>query len=120
MDRILIPDLPLRCRIGVSDQERAEPQDLVADIELSLDLEPAASSDDIGQTVNYQRVGEAMAEVATAQPRKLIETLAEDSARALLARFSIQAVRVRIKKPSAMANFGVPYAAVEIERRRDA
>ena len=99
--------------------ERASLQDLLADIELTLDLRPAGVSDDIDETVNYQMVGEVLSSVAGARERKLIEALAEDAAAELLEKFPVQAVLVRLKKPSAMANFGAPYAAVEIERRRD-
>ena len=119
MDRILIPDFPLSCRIGVTEHERSAEQEVLADIELGLDLRAAALSDDLDETLDYQRVGSALVELARERPRKLIETLAEDAAAELLSRFPVAWVRVRIKKPSAMANFGAPYAAVEIERRRD-
>ena len=119
MDRILIPELPLSCHIGVTEQERAAEQEVLADIELGLDLQPAGRFDSLDETLDYQRVGKTLVDLARARPRKLIETLAEDAAAELLGRFPVAWVRVRIKKPSAMANFGAPYAAVEIERRRD-
>jgi len=119
MDRILIPELPLSCRIGVTERERAAEQEVLADVELGLNLRAAGNSDELDETINYQRVGAALVELARARPRKLIETLAEEAATELLGRFPVDWVRVRIKKPSALVNFGVPYAAVEIERRRD-
>ena len=119
MDHISIPDLPLPCRIGVSEGERAAPQLVLIDVELYLDLAPAARQDDFRKTVDYVAVCEALSETAAARPRALIETLAEDSAAELLRRFPVDRVRLRVRKPSALEDFGAPCAAVEIERGRD-
>ena len=51
MDRILIADLPVSCRIGVPEDERAELQELRVDVELELDIRDASSTDDFEKTV---------------------------------------------------------------------
>ncbi|MEZ5361031.1 MAG: dihydroneopterin aldolase [Bryobacterales bacterium] len=119
MDRILIADLPVRCKIGVPEQERAVEQELRIDLELSLDLRPSGEADDFGRTVDYAAASGLVQRTAAARPRKLIETLAEDIARVALDSMAIEAVRVRIRKPSALVSFGAAYAGVEIERRRN-
>ena len=119
MDRILIADLPVSCRIGVPDNERAEPQQLRIDLELELDVHNAGATDDFEKTVDYAGVSGLVQRTAGAGSRKLIETLAEDVARVTLDSFAIEGVRVRVRKPSALEAFGAAHAGVEIERRRD-
>jgi dihydroneopterin aldolase len=119
MDRILIADLPVNCRIGVPEDERAEAQELRVDVELELDVRCASEADDFEKTVDYAGVSGLVQRTAAARPRKLIETLAEDIARTSLESFAIESVRVRVRKPSALKVFGAAHAGVEIERRRD-
>jgi len=118
MDRILIPDVPVDCRIGVPDGERAAPQRLLVSVTLHGDLSAAGRSDDFSATVDYAAVAETVIHTSLDRPRSLIETLAEDVAAEILAGYPVEAVSVRVVKPSALASKGAPYAAVEIERSR--
>jgi dihydroneopterin aldolase len=102
----------------VPDAERAEEQELRIDLELELDVHGAAAKDDFEKTVDYSSVSAVVQRTASARPRKLIETLAEDVAEAALESFAIEGVRVRVRKPSALKVFGAAHAGVEIERRR--
>ena len=52
-DRIVIREMEIQCRIGVPDEERAEPQALRVTIEMDVDTAPSAKTDNIGQTVDY-------------------------------------------------------------------
>ena len=117
MDRILIAALPLRCFLGVTDEERSTPQTVIVDLELSLDLAPAAASDAIGHTVNYSSVCAYAEEIAAARPFNLIESLAGAIADILLAKFTVKQVRILVRKPAALARRGAAYAAVELVRR---
>ncbi|HET9947742.1 MAG TPA: dihydroneopterin aldolase [Longimicrobiales bacterium] len=117
-DRIVVPGLPLRARVGVSDEERASEQDLVLDVELRLDLGPAGRTDALAATVDYEEVCRTLAGVVASRPFRLVEAVAEASACALLEAFPARAVRVRVRKPGALRAWGVPYAAVEVRRRR--
>lgn len=119
MDRILIAELPVECCIGVSEEERSEPQRIVFEIELEMDLSAAGRSDDLTATIDYVRAADVVIATAQAEQRKLIETLAEDVALELLGELGVDAARVRVKKPSALASRGAAHAAVEIIRRRD-
>lgn len=118
-DKILIPAIPLAARVGCSAEERQEPQQILVDLEIDLDISRAAATDSIDDAVNYVAVRDAAAEVCSAQAYNLIETIAERTAAKLLADFPIDAVRARVRKPSALARFGAPWAAVEIRRSRD-
>jgi len=120
LDRILIPALPLEARVGVTAEERAEPQVLSLDIELGLDLARAGADDELGATIDYVAVCETVVVVAADREFRLIEAVAERVATALLEGFPVAEVTVRVSKPSALRAFGAPYAAVEVRRLRDA
>jgi dihydroneopterin aldolase len=118
MDRIILPDIPLRARVGVTAEERATEQEIFLDVEIGLDLRPAGTSDDLAHTVDYDAVCEALARVARSRQFRLIEAIAEECASAVLAALAVEEVRVRVRKPGALRSRGVPYAAVEVFRRR--
>ena len=54
MDRILISDLLVRCIIGVRDEERRDKQDVLINLELSVDLRKAGTSDRLEDSVDYR------------------------------------------------------------------
>lgn len=120
MDRILVPELRLEARVGVGDEERAAPQALVLEIEIGLDLRPAGTTDDLLETIDYEEVCAVAESVVGARAYHLIETVAEAVAAALLERFPAAETRVQVRKPGALRHRAVPYAAVEVRRRRDA
>ncbi|MGE0161037.1 MAG: dihydroneopterin aldolase [Gemmatimonadales bacterium] len=118
MDRIVVPALPLRARVGVTDAERAVAQDVLIDLELGLDLARAGREDALEHTVDYEKVCDVVAATVQAHPYRLIEAIAEACASAILSSFGVQEVRVRVRKPGALVARGVPHAAVEVVRRR--
>ncbi len=119
MDRIVVAELPIRARVGVTERERASEQELIVDVELAVDLRAAGASDDLGDTVDYDRACRTVVDVASSRPYSLIEALAERTAEALLADPAVDEVVVRVRKPAALRAWGARHAAVEIRRRRD-
>ncbi len=119
-DKILMPAIPLPARVGCSAEERRTAQQILVDLELCLDVAQAAATDSIDAAVDYVAVRAAVEEVCAAKAYRLIETVAERIAAKLLADFRVDAVMVRVRKPSALARFGAPWAAVEIRRSRNA
>jgi dihydroneopterin aldolase len=97
-DRILIEALELSSFVGVPEEERATPQRLT----VSLVLEPIrdfrALEDRLENTVDYFTLTRFVQTLSLARPRKLIETLAEEIATELLARFPLRAVKVELRK----------------------
>ena len=118
MDRINVPELPLRARVGVTEAERSSEQDLLIDVELGLDLSRAGREDALEHTVDYEKVCDLLASTVRSRPYRLIEAVAEACAEAVLAAFPVEEARVRIRKPGALRARGVPWAEVEIVRRR--
>jgi dihydroneopterin aldolase len=115
-DKLLLDDVRFYGQHGVRPAGEAGTWFSV-DAELSLDLAPAAVSDDLGATVDYARVAHRIVEVGTGERVRLIERLAALIAEALLREFPAQQVRVRVRKlVSADGGTGTP--AVELVRRR--
>lgn len=114
-DAIVIEALELSAHIGVPEAERAAPQRLT----VSLRLEPregfAELEDELARTVDYFAVCQAVQALAKARPRQLIETLAEEIAALVLARFAVATVEVELRK------FILPetaFVAVRLRRAR--
>jgi len=118
MDRIFINGARLPAHIGVTGEERAQPQDLIFDVTMVRDLSEAGRTDDYAKTVCYAHVLGEIEDILR-NPFHLIEAVAEAVAAGILAGFAVEEVTVHIAKPGAFPNKQVDHAAVEITRRRD-
>jgi FolB domain-containing protein len=98
VDIIHIQDLEVFYRVGVPDEERAQPQRLLLDIQLYLDFRPAAASDDLTKTINYFAVTQQLLKFGEGRDWKLIEKLAEDIGATLISTYRPTRVRVEVKK----------------------
>jgi dihydroneopterin aldolase len=100
-------------RHGVLDEERRDGQTFLYDVR--LEVGDAALSDLIEDAVDYREVADCVRKVSDGREFNLIEALAAAVASALVERFDVQRVRVRVRKPSPA---GVPatYAAATVER----
>lgn len=96
--RIELQGLAVSCHIGVPEEERATLQTLWIDVELDLATSFSALQDDISCTVDYAVLATELEDLAALHPRQLIETLAADCVRHLLAYPQIQKARVRVRK----------------------
>lgn len=116
VDRIVLSGIRVQARHGVSDEERARPQEFELELSCSTDTHAAARDDDIANTVNYVHLRDVAVAVATGSSFRLLETLAERIASAILDELHPSWVGVRVTKlwPEGV---GVP-ASVEIERGR--
>jgi FolB domain-containing protein len=118
-DRIVLRGLVFEGRHGYGDEERANPQPVEVDVALSLDLRPAATSDDLERSVDYSAVTRQIGRVIESTSFRLIESIAEAIAEELLAAHAVvDEVEVRVHKPRIRLGQGAGTAAVEIRRRR--
>ncbi|QFG67618.1 2-amino-4-hydroxy-6-hydroxymethyldihydropteridine diphosphokinase [Ornithinimicrobium pratense] len=101
---------------GVLAHERRDGQDFIVDVEMSVDLSRAGASDDLRHTVHYGEVAADVVAIVEGEPDDLIESLAEQIAKAVLARPLVEAVEVTVHKPQAPV--GVPFSDVEVVVRR--
>ena len=97
-DEIRIEQLDVFTRIGVPEQERANPQKLTVSISLWPYQQINDLADHIEQTVNYSAVAEETKNFVRDQLVSLIETLADRLANHLLKSFPIQKVTIELRK----------------------
>ena len=100
-------------RHGVLEEERRDGQEFLYDI--SLDVGDAGDSDRIEDAVDYREVADCVREVSDGRDFNLIEALASAITDALLERFPVRSVRVRVTKTNP-AGVGARYAIVTAER----
>ena len=118
-DRIEIRGLRLLTKVGVPAAERASAQPVELDIDLEVDLAAAAASDDVGDTVDYGAVAQAVAEVVTAGDHALLERLAGVAAdRALDVDARAVAVTVVVRKLRPPVPLDVATTGVRVRRER--
>jgi len=116
MDTIFLRRLQLDVLIGVHEEERHAPQPLIFDLEMEAAVAPAAASDDIQDALDYSAVAQALAAHCEGTRHRLIETLAEECAALVLARFPVRRLRLTLEKPGALPN--AAGAGLVIERSR--
>ena len=116
-DRVLIEGLTFFGYHGVRPEEQRLGQQFRVDVELTLDLGRAASSDRVADTVNYEEICRLVLEVGKGRRCNLVETLAERIAAVLLKAFPAQEVLVRVKKTSPPFDGTLTAVGVEIRRR---
>jgi 7,8-dihydroneopterin aldolase/epimerase/oxygenase len=104
---------------GVFEFERTEGQVFVVDLTLGLDTGPAATSDDLRDTVDYgSLVAQVKAAVET-DPVDLIETLAQRVADVCLLDDRVGYAKVTIHKPTAPIQATFADVALTITRKRE-
>jgi dihydroneopterin aldolase len=118
-DRISITGLRVRGNHGVFGHERQDGQDFVIDAQLCLSLAAAAASDDVGDTVDYGQVADAITKIVSGEPVNLIETLAARIAAACLDDPRVESVEVTVHKPQAPVDGQFDDIAVTVARTRD-
>jgi dihydroneopterin aldolase len=97
-DEIHIEQLDVFTRVGVPEEERANPQRLAVSISFWSYQQTSDLADHVERTVNYSTVAEETKNFLRDQSVSLIETLAEQLASHLLKRFPIQKVTIELRK----------------------
>jgi dihydroneopterin aldolase len=110
--------LELRGFHGLLDEERSEGQRFLFDLWLEPFSDVAARTDRIVDAVDYRDVAAAVRDVSDGRAFQLLEALAAAVAEALLARFPLERVRVRVRKPDVRLADPVEHSAVTVERSR--
>jgi dihydroneopterin aldolase len=119
MDKIFINGFVLFARHGVQPEEAVLGQRFIFDVELGLDLRPAGQSDQLDKTVDYGAIMACIQRVTETRRCRLLESLGEAIVQELLAAFPLlQAVRLRINKPSAPVPGMFDSLGIEVVRER--
>lgn len=115
-DHIRIKGLRLVTTVGVPEEERARPQSVAVNLSITLAKSFKGFHDSLDETLDYYRVSERLREVAAEGERRLIETLAEDLAAAVVDFDGVCAVTLEVEK-FILADCGS--VSVEITRARE-
>ena len=116
MDKVFIKDLMVRGVIGISERERAQPQDIVINVSLFTENTKGGKTDNIEDCVNYRTVAKTIIKHIQETARFTVEALAEDIASICLETKSVSKALVRVEKPGAV-RFSRS-VGVEIERQK--
>jgi dihydroneopterin aldolase len=115
-DLVRIRGLTLKTRIGVSEEERATLRPVVIDVDLHTDTRKAGASDELADTVDYDRAVRTIVELVGSGENKLIERLAEEIAGMLLNTAGVARVAVEVSKADPPIDAEVEAVTVRIER----
>lgn len=102
---------------GVLPEEHEHGQVFVYDVTL-VAHDAGVRSDRLGDTIDYTRVAACVREISGGRRFNLIEALAGAVADALVSRFDVARVRVRVRKPDVQLGGPVGYTAATVERAR--
>ena len=116
MDTLSIKNIKASCRIGLGEQERAEPHEVLVSVELDVGDKNAFESDDIADAVDYAKLVAALREKVAANERKLIEALAEDLAKWVVKAFDARYAQIKVEKPGVLE--GVESVSVTVALNR--
>ena len=116
MDKVIIQNLRVRGILGIHDWERVTPREIVINVTMFTDTNPAAQSDDISDCINYSEMSKKLRAHAESAARMTVEALANDLAEICLQEPGVEKVILRVDKPGAMPE--ADSVAVEVERAK--
>jgi dihydroneopterin aldolase len=119
-DRISLRGMRFEGHHGVSEEERAFPQLIEVDLELHADLEAAARSDVLADTIDYGPLVGLTRSVVEDGHHRLLEGIAGAIVeRVLEAAPSATAVTVRVRKLAVPVDADIDHAEVTLSRERE-
>ena len=108
-----------RANLGVSPSERALPQEIVVDVELTLPVGAFPKRDVRRDAVDYGEVANMVVEEGQAETYRLLETFAQRLVARLLRETPALEVRVSATKLRVPTSHSVDRAVVELVATRD-
>jgi 7,8-dihydroneopterin aldolase/epimerase/oxygenase len=96
-------------------EERASPQECLADLQIWGDFEAAASTDSLDKSVDYARVLLLAQEIAGSREYAIVETLAYAIVRKVLQSFPVHRVCIKLRKRPATLQGQIDFVEVEVE-----
>jgi 7,8-dihydroneopterin aldolase/epimerase/oxygenase len=100
-DRIELRGLRIHGHHGVHEHERRDGQEFVVDITVWIDLDRAATTDELADTLDYGAIAQRAADIVGGPPKNLIEAVAGELAEDVMRDERVHAVEVVLHKPQA-------------------
>ena len=119
-DRIDLTGIEVYAKHGVLDREQEKAQVFRVDVTAFTDLSIPGQTDDLSDALDYSTLALEVREVVGSESHKLIETVADRVAEAVLAHDQVTRAVVTIHKPNAPIDLAFDDVSVTIERSRDA
>ncbi|MED4204802.1 dihydroneopterin aldolase [Neobacillus mesonae] len=119
MDKIYVNGMEFYGYHGVFPEEKVLGQRFKMDLAVAVDLKKAGETDELEYSVNYAELYQICKEIVEGTPYKLVESVAEKIAAAVLANLPlVQQVEVKLIKPDPPIPGHYKSVAVEIIRSR--
>lgn len=116
-DKVFISGLRATAVIGIYDWERETRQNLRFDLEMETDVRRAATSEDITDALDYEKISNRVRDFVEQSEFLLIETLAEQLAALLIEEFHVPWLRLTVHKPGAIEFTDDVGVVIERQRR---
>ncbi|MBF9317586.1 dihydroneopterin aldolase [Mycobacteroides chelonae] len=100
-DRIELRGLKVFGYHGVFEHERRDGQEFSVDVTVWLDLDTAAATDQLTDTLDYGELAQRAAAIVSGPPRNLIESVAGAIADDVMTDARVHAVEAAVHKPDA-------------------
>jgi dihydroneopterin aldolase len=108
-----------RANLGASSSERAIPQEIVVDVELTLPVSAMPEHDNKRDVVDYNAVANLVVEEGLAKPWRLLETYAARLVEQLLEKTPATRVKISATKLRVPTTHSVDKAVVELVGTRE-
>ncbi|MCJ7801859.1 MAG: dihydroneopterin aldolase [Candidatus Marinimicrobia bacterium] len=118
MDVIRLKNMVFYGYHGVSESEKSLGGKFEVDLDLYQDLKKAGLSDNLKDTLNYEKIYKTVENCTKKNKYYLIETLAERIAVSILRKYKTDRVLVRVRKPHAPLKGVLDTVEVEIVRTK--
>lgn len=102
MDKVIIRNLKAEAIIGIYDFERVAKQPVIISLEMAWDNKKPASTEDIADALDYEKVSKSVKALIESSSFQLVETLAETIAEHVLTTYGTQSLYLELKKPNAI------------------
>ena len=116
MDRVILSGIRCRLRVGVSPEERRNPQDCLVDVELERDLSRPMQTDDLQDALDYAQVFDLVQGLALEEEYVLLEGFAGRLETELRRALRFDGLVLRVKKLRPPLAGSLDYAGIEIRR----
>lgn len=117
-DRIELRGLKVFGYHGVFEHERRDGQEFSVDVTVWLDLDTAAATDQLTDTLDYGELAQRAAAIVSGPPRNLIESVAGAIADDVMTDARVYAVEAVVHKPDAPIPLTFSDVAVVARRSR--
>ena len=119
MDTIRLKNMQFYGFHGVDKSEKHLGGRFEVDVEMHLSLTKSCDSDDLNDTVNYERIYKTVNACVSKEKFYLIEALANSIAKDILINYPINSIKVRVRKPHAPVKGVLDTVEVELNRSKE-